>query len=101
MRDSAEAKRCSDCNTEFYSSYYSKPDACKECAVTHDDYTPEVDGEPCADCSPSGTAMTRSSGSTLTPPTGAFSPAVRTSPDAEPLRRDSRLTEQRKGKSND
>jgi|TARA_R110002073_G_scaffold93066_1_gene217659 hypothetical protein len=51
MRDSAEAKRCSDCNTEFYSSYYSKPDACKECAVTHDDYTPEVDGEPCADCS--------------------------------------------------
>jgi len=50
MKDSTEARRCEDCGTEFHLHYYCKPNHCRACAITHDDYTPEIDGEPCADC---------------------------------------------------
>lgn len=42
--------RCLECGIQFDLSYQCKPDHCKECAITCDDYTPLIDGEPCADC---------------------------------------------------
>ena len=52
MRDSTEAKRCTDCGTEYYLTYGYRQGLCRECEIadTNDPDTPTEDGDPCIHC---------------------------------------------------